>query len=250
MRYYTYRKQVPKLKPGEHLDFRRGKGYFVVPAKPPPPPPPKPPPPISSSVFVGKGAFSTSDPSTLSGLDCDWFALQMDPEGNESPLVTNNPGRLCYWQARPSDPIVRAANEKGVPFIAQAEKMSEIEVAIGTRYRGGDSAGLALSVPKALVGNPGSWTKAAFDEAVRQRWELILEWYWNAQPSYAIPDAAQYPYLRNVCFGIYSEGVEGGDGYVPQSKSVADYRAVWAGSFSVWKSEAMTAADRAAFNVG
>ncbi|HEY1309265.1 MAG TPA: hypothetical protein VGF24_37255 [Vicinamibacterales bacterium] len=31
MRYYTYRRQVP-LRPGDHVGFRRGKGYYRIPA--------------------------------------------------------------------------------------------------------------------------------------------------------------------------------------------------------------------------
>jgi len=226
MRYYTRRREIRKLRPGEKVDFRRGKGYFIVPAlKPIPKPTPTPIPAVSP--FAGKGLFTTSDADSASGHPCDWIALQMDPEGDESPLIANNPARLMYWQARPTADIVGVANAKGIPYIAQAESMPELEVALSCH----------LTVPKALVGNPSAWTPAGFAEAERQGWDLILEWYWNAQPTYTQPNAGGYQRFVNVCFGIYDASHEQANGTrVP----LREYRNVWHGSFSCWCAEAMT----------
>ena len=195
--------------------------------------PPPPPPPPSQSVFAGKGLFSTTEPQTMANRGADWVAVQADPEGN--PHYTGIE-RKCVWMARPTQAQADACNLAGTPFIAQAENASEMDVALG----------LHLTVPKALVGNPSSWSSAQFNKATADGWDLILEWYWNAQPYYTQPDAHNYPRFVNVAFGIYSEGVPGTPSYVPY-KPLSEYRAVWHGSFSCWKAEAMTAADWAVF---
>lgn len=41
IRYYTYKRQVP-LKPGDKIGYRKGRGYYRIPAPAPPPPPPPP----------------------------------------------------------------------------------------------------------------------------------------------------------------------------------------------------------------
>lgn len=189
------------------------------------------------SPFAGRGIFTTSDAGSASGHPCDWVAVQMDPEGDQG-VIQNNPARLCYWQARPTQEVVDLANERGVPFIGQAESQAELERCLAMNVR----------VPKAIVGNAGSWGWEGRVIAADCGWDLIQEWYWQAHPWETAPDADHYPRFVNVCFGIYSEGEPGGEGYVPQSKSVADYRAVWPGSFSVWKAEAMTSADWVAFD--
>ncbi len=228
--------------PGHEYDWMATHNYKAQQAlwqaaHPNPEPVPPPPAPSPHNFFAGKGIFTTSEPAAASH-PCDWYAVQADPEGNAG--VANTNGRRCFWMARPTLEMVTHANRNSIPFIAQAENLDELRVAL--------ALGPSITVPKALVGNPTSWTDPkAWADAVSQGWELILEWYWNAQPGYTQPDAANYPYFTNVCFGIYSEGEPGGDGYVPQSKSVADYRAVWHGSFSVWKGEAMTPADWVAF---
>lgn len=188
----------------------------------------------SLSPFTGKGLFTTSDAGSASGHPCDWVAVQMDPEGDPAPTFINNPAQLCYWQARPTADIVYRANQRGIPYIAQAENPTEMHRAL--------EVGPLLSVPKALVGKPDGWTHEQFGEAVDQGWRLIAEWYFNAQPSMTAPDAGHYPYFDNVCFGIYGEGELGGEGYVEQIP-LSDYLAVWGGSYSIWKAEAMTEAD-------
>jgi hypothetical protein len=211
-----------------------------------PSPPPSQPPPAPPSVFAGKGLFTTHDADCVSGHPCDWVALQMDPEGDDNPQITNNPARIMYWQARPTTDMVGNANRLGIPYIAQAESMPELEVAIGTQYRGGNQAPLPLMVPKGLVGNPAAWTTpGASAEAARQGWDLILEWYWNAQPNYRSPNAGGYPRFVNVCFGTYDAASEQPDG---RRVSVASYRAVWQGSFSCWPAEALEPGDWAVFD--
>lgn len=191
---------------------------------------PPPPPPPGSSVFAGKGVFTTSEPGSGLGHGADWVASQMDPEGDG--FLGN-----VMWMARPTQAMANLANTMGVPFIAQAENQPELDLALS----------LHLTVPKALVGNPHAWTKTGFDAAAAAGWDLILEWYKNAHPWEAQPDAANYPRFVNVCCGIYGEGDPGGQGYVKQIP-LSDYRAVWHGSFSVWKAEAMTPADWQTFS--
>jgi hypothetical protein len=234
-RFYTRKRDVPTLKPGQYLDYRERRGYFVATKAKPQHDPTPPPAQVVPRVFAGKGVFTTSNASSANGLQADWVALQMDPEGDEAPVIHNNPGRIMYWQARPTHTIVAAANAKSIPYIAQAESQAELDVALQ----------LDLKVPKALVGNPSSWTAAGMAEAERQGWALILEWYWQEQPSYSSPDAGGYRQLESVCFGVYpaESGPQKG-----RRVSVAEYRAVWKGSFSCWPAEAMTPADRAAFN--
>jgi hypothetical protein len=202
---------------------------------PPKPPPPPPPPPLGS-VFAGKGVFTTSEVASAAGLNAAWTAIQKDQEGDHSETV---PGRLVFWMARPTLAVALEANKRGIPFIGQAENLTELAACF--------ALGPTLTVPKALVGNPRAWGTEGQKVALSQGWDAISEWYWNAHP-WESPDGGNYPRFVNVCFGIYSEGVPGGDGYVPQSKTVADYRAVWHGSFSVWKAEAMGVVDRQAFN--
>lgn len=198
--------------------------------------PPAWPPP---SLFSGKGLFTTTDAGSASDLHSDWVAVQKDPEGDPSTLFNNNPGRLCYWQARPTQAVVDQAREREIPYIGQAENQDELDRCLDL-----NTGGL---VTKAIVGNAGSWTDIGARRAASQGWNLIQEWYANAHPWEKAPDANHYPHFVNVCFGIYSEGEEGGDGYVEQIP-LESYRQVWTGSFSVWKAEAMTDADRAAYN--
>ncbi len=229
MKFYTYKKQVP-LKPGERLGYQRGKGYYVIPA-------PKPVPPVVprvASPFAGKGLFCTSEPGVVEGHPCDWVALQADPEGNLVPPKTS--ARIMWWQARADQGCADACNLSSRPYIGQAENQAELDKCLA----------LHLTVPKALVGNAGSWTAVGREEAAQDGWDLIQEWYKNAHPWEASPDAANYKRFVNVCYGIYSEGEPGGQGYVQQIP-LSDYRAVWHGSFSVWKAEAMTPADWAVF---
>jgi hypothetical protein len=188
-------------------------------------------PPTAQSVFAGEGLFTTSDASTASNHPCDWVAVQMDPEGDQGVIV-NNRARLCYWQARPTQAVVNLANERGIPYIGQAENQDELDRALA----------LDVRVPKALVGNAGSWTIDGRGRAVGGGWDLIQEWYWNAHPWEKGPDANNYSRFVNVCFGIYGEGEPGGEGYVSQIP-LADYLAVWHGSYSIWKAEAMTPTD-------
>lgn len=198
-----------------------------------PKPLPQPPP---GSVFCGKGAFATTDPAACRNRGCDWVAYQMDPEG--TPTAAWDPGsRACYWMARPSQEVADKAARLGVPFIAQAESQRELDRALA----------LDVQRPKALIGNPHAWTDpVSVRHAAAEGWELILEWYMNAQPWQTEPDAANYPLFVNVCYGIYSEGEPGQAGHVAQIP-LADYARVWHGSFSVWKAEAMTEADWALY---
>lgn len=225
-RFYTYKKQVP-LKPGEKIGYQRGRGYYVIPV-----------PPAYASPFSGRGVFTTSEPQVVNGHACDWQAAQADPEGNLSWAFIG-PRQKMMWMARPDGDGVTRANMAHMPFIGQAESQKELDVCL--------ALGPHIQVPKALVGNAGAWTDEGRAKALAQGWDLIQEWYWNAHPWEQSPDAHNYPRFVNVCFGIYSEGEPGGQGYVPQSKSVADYRAVWRGSFSVWRGEAMTEQDWQAF---
>ncbi len=199
------------------------------------PTPPTPP----ASIFSGKGLFTTGNASSASGHPCAWVAIQMDPEGDHNP--PQNPAQLCYWQARPTQQIVDQANAKRIPYIGQAESQPELERIIGTRYKGGGTQPLEVTVPKAIVGNPTSWDEEGFDEAARQGYRLILEWYWNAMPWQTQPDARGYPHFVNVCFGIYDAASEHpGQG---RQLPLSAYTAVWHGSYSVWTAEYMTPGD-------
>jgi hypothetical protein len=60
-RYWTYKRNVPHLRPGEKLDFRRRKGYFIV-----PPPPPIKPPPLTHMLTLQRTLFwATIDGSAI-----------------------------------------------------------------------------------------------------------------------------------------------------------------------------------------
>lgn len=206
------------------------------PPAPAPAPVPTPPPP-TSSVFAGKGLFTTSEPAFANGLNADWVAFQADPEGSISGYAGS--ARRCWWEARPRQVSIDACARAGIPYIGQAENQDELN-----RCLVQNTSGL---VAKALVGNAGSWTTLGAQTAADQGWDLIQEWYMNAHPWEHSPDAHGYPRLVNVCFGIYSEGDPGGQGYVAQIP-LQPYLDVWHGSYSIWKAEAMTAADRALFN--
>jgi hypothetical protein len=198
-----------------------------------------PAPAFVPSPFAGKGVFTTSNASSASFLDCDWVALQKDPEGDLTPIILNSPGRICWWQARPTQAVIDQAREHGIPYIGQAENEAELGHLLSL-----DTSGLFA---KAIVGNAGSWGASGRVLADTHGWNLIQEWYANAHPWETAPDAHNYPRLASVCFGIYSEGTPGGLGYVPQVP-LSRYLAVWHGSFSVWKAEAMTPADKTAFD--
>lgn len=51
-RYYTYRKDVPPLKAGEKVNFKRGRGYYIM-----PPPPPVPLPPATHTLTLQRTLF-------------------------------------------------------------------------------------------------------------------------------------------------------------------------------------------------
>jgi len=223
--------QKPNYDPTQAHWYRAGAALEQLKHPAPPPLPPPPPPPPGQSVFSGKGLFTTSDPGVALNRGASWVACQMDPEG--APMATG-----YYWMARPTQAIANQANSRNVPFIAQSENQAELDIALG----------LHLTVPKALVGNPSSWSQAGFNTAAAQGWDLILEWYANAHPWETSPNAHNYPRFVNVCFGIYSEGTPGTPSYVPQIP-LSQYRAVWHGSFSCWKAEAMTAADWQTFSL-
>ena len=207
------------------------------PAPAPTPPAPAPAPPAGQSVFAGKGAFTTSEPAAMNGLDLNWAAVQADPEGSLSGYF--GPARICCWEARATQTAVDQARRVGMPYIGQAENQAELERCLALNTDG--------LVAKALVGNAGSWTPDGARKAAAQGWDLIQEWYKNAHPWESAPDAHGYPRFVSVCFGIYSEGEPGGQGHVAQIP-LSDYLAVWHGSYSVWKAEALTAADRALIN--
>jgi hypothetical protein len=235
-KFYTYKRDVPKLKPGQRIDFLKGHGYFVVPTRPkkPIPIPPRKTPDVPLSMFSAPGVFCTSDTSTAHGYLADWVAVQVDPEGD--PNVGNLPGIECWWMARPTEERLDVARHRLIPFIGQAENEAELQVCLDLG-RGG------LNIPHALVGNPGAWSPEGAKEAAEQGWDLILEWYWNNTPSYTSPNADNYPLFRNVCFGTFpSETVPGRRVYVDE------YRAVWAGPYSIWDTENATGRDRAAYN--
>jgi len=205
-------------------------------AHPAPTPPPQPAPP-QGSVFSGKGAFTTSEPAALNGLNLDWVALQADPEGSLSGYTGS--AKTCWWQARADHATVDLAKAHGIPYIGQAENQAELDKCLALNTDG--------LVAKALVGNAGSWTSEGAEKALAQGWDYISEWYMNAHPWEHEPTGHNYPRFVNVCFGIYSEGEPGGQGYVAQIP-LSDYLAVWHGSYSVWKAEALTPADRALIN--
>jgi len=236
-RYYTYKRDVPKPKPGQKIDFRKGKGYFLTPVPPRKPEavPPGHGPNLPPSMFSGRGVFTTSDTTTAFGYNCDWSAIQMDPEGDHE-VEHGFPGRVRWWMARPTEVLAREAAKQGIPFIAQAESNKELLTALAL---GPD----VKDIPHALIGNPQTWDTQARQEAVDQGWDLILEWYWNNTPSYTSPNADNYPLFRNVCFGTFnSETVPG------RRVSVAQYREVWKGSFSIWDTENADGGDRIGFN--
>jgi hypothetical protein len=239
-RYYTFRRQVPKLKPGQRVDFRRGHGYFIIPAPHkivlPKPPVVEPPHPVVS-LFSGDGLFCTTDTDSSHGWIADWTAAQIDPEGDSS--IGDVPGRLCYWTARPTLDMYQRSNREGVPLIVQSESEPELLLAIELFRR------CPLEPPHALVGKVvKEWLAGkAQTLAVAQNWDLVLEWYWTNEPAYVSPNADGYPLFRNVCYGTFaSETVPGRRVYVDEQD------AIWKGPRSVWDTESATGRDRLAFN--
>jgi hypothetical protein len=191
------------------------------------------PKPVPSSVFGGKGLFTTSNANAF-GLGADWVAYQMDPEG--TPDAGWDPGsRACYWMARPTQEMADKAARLSVPFIAQAETQTELDKALA----------LTVAKPKALIGDPSAWSAAGFAEAAAQGWELLLEFYKNAQPWLQAPDAHSYLLFAGVVFGTYDASGEhpGVGGRV----SLQEYRQIWSGPFSCWPAGSMTEADKAVF---
>lgn len=211
-------------KPGSHVQ--------VLPTVPSPPPPPPPPPP--SSIWYGRGIFTTTSPASAAGLHADWSAVQVDPEGKDGDV----PGRKVWWQSRPTAARMVEANKAGIPYIAEVESLAAFK-AILTLF---DEH--PIHVPHAFVGLVShEWPSDLRTKAVAQGWELLLEWYWNNQPSYNSPNADGYPLFRNVVFGTFdSETVPGRRVFVDQ------YRDVWHGSFSCWDGEGMVQRDRVGFN--
>lgn len=236
-RCYTYKSEaLAHKKPGQKVCFRKGCGYYLTPTRPVKPTPVPPPhtDTIPPSIFTGKGIFTTSNTDTAVGYDAEWTAIQMDPEGDHGG--TTLPGTICWWMARPTEDVLNVARHRLIPVIFQAESEPELQTALDLG-RGG------LNIPHALIGNPGAWKPESKDEAVRQGWDLILEWYWNNIPSYTAPNAEHYPLFRNVCFGTFaSETVPG------RRVSVTQYREVWKGPFSIWDTEGATGLDRVAYN--
>lgn len=245
-RYYTFRRDVPKLKPGQRVDFRRGKGYFVIPApvkiKPPVVPPKRVPgsttqPSIAPSMFSGDGVFCTTDTDSSHGWDAQWTAAQIDPEGDAT--IGAVPGKLCYWTARPTAAIYQRSNSEKVPLIVQSENEAEFLLAMKLYDE------TPIQVPHALIGKClKEWANGKAQEiAAGNAFDLILEWYWVNEPSYVSPDADGYVLFRNVCYGTFnSETVPGRRVYVDEQD------AVWHGPRSVWDTEAATGRDRLAFN--
>lgn len=245
-RYYTYRRDVPKLKPGQRVDFRRGHGYFVIAAptkvKPPPVPPVKQHHPehgsVATSMFSGDGVFCTTDTDSSRGWDAQWTAAQIDPEGDSTIGVV--PGRLCYWTARPTLAIYQRSNDEKVPLIVQSENEAEFLLAMKLY----DEA-RGLREPHALIGKClKDWAGGRAQQiAAGNSFDLILEWYWTNEPSYTSPDADGYVLFRNVCYGTFaSETVPGRRVYVDEQD------AVWHGPRSVWDTESATGRDMIAFN--
>ena len=191
------------------------------------------PPP--SSIWSGRGLFTTTSPASAAGLHADWTAIQVDPEGADGPV----PGRKVWWQSRPTAARMIEANKAGIPYIAEVESLAAFKTILAL-FRDNP-----ITVPHAFIGLvERTWPADLRTEAVAQGWELILEWYWNNNPSYTAPNADGYPLFRNVCFGTFnSETVPG------RRVSVPEYRAVWHGPFSCWDNEGMDTVDRAGYNV-
>jgi hypothetical protein len=166
--------------------------------------------------------------------------VQADPEGGSAEggvTVTTleklkAAGLTVYaWEARPKRgyAAVTAFGAKG--YIGQAESDEQAQACLALP---------AMGCPKAVIGNPGSWSQASFNALAANGWDLILEWYWNAQPSYTAPNAHGYPRFSNVCFGVYDASAEQADG---RRVSLAQYKQVWHGSYSCYLAETMTEDD-------
>lgn len=216
-----------------------GNRVHVLPTSAPAPPPP--PPPVPTSIWYGRGAFTTTSPETAAGLHCDWTAIQVDPEGKDGDV----PGRKVWWQSRPTAARMVEANAARIPYIAEVENL----IALKTILTLFDEN--PITVPRAFVGLVDrDWPSDLRAKAVAQGWELLLEWYWNNNPSYTKPDAGDYPLFRNVVFGTFTAETAAGKAHWPNGRVYVDqYRDVWKGSFSIWDTEgAEYPRDQAAFN--
>jgi len=193
-KFYTRRREVRPLKPGERIDFRKGKGYFVVPAPTAPKSAPVQPP---ASPFAGVGLFTAWDPRAALQFKgpADWVAVQGDPESGSSTEVVTDllhaDFNVYLWEAR-------AKNPQWQPYIGQAESQPELEACLALSPR--------LVGPKAIVGNPSAWTADGLNRVRAQAWELLIEWYQTDQPglTFAKLDSRGYP-ITSYVIGVYHD---------------------------------------------
>lgn len=186
------------------------------------------PPPPAPSVFAGTGAFTAWEPAAalrLRGL-ADWVAVQLDPEGGQVPGLSGV-GPVYGWQARAWEPV---ATYWLKAYIGQAETQAELDACLA----------LVTSGPKALVGNPSAWSEDGLARARSQGWELLLEWYQNAQPwlSFDRLDSRGYP-VSSFVLGCYDASGESSYG---RRVPLADYleQMPKGTSWSVYLAETLT----------
>ncbi len=205
------------------------------PPVPVPPPPPVPPP--AGSVFGGIGVLTAWDNHAAIGLKADWVAIQLDPEGGggESVASLKKNGGFKYvfgWQARADLAGVQKARTLGLDgYIGQAESEPELQACL--------ELGVLVGLPQAIVGNVTGWSATGQVAALKQRWDLLLEWYQVEQPQLSFDklDSRGYP-VTSFVPGIYHDyTLRSALDQMPAGTSFAPYLA-----------ETMSTADRAVFN--
>jgi hypothetical protein len=157
----------------------------------------------SLSPFNGIGVFTAYDNHAAIGLNADWAAIQLDPEGGGAEsigsLKADGYKHVGGWQARADLDGVLTARTKGLDFyIGQAESEQEYENCL--------SLGKLAGLPHALIGNVGEWWDG--ERVAALGWELILEAYDNKQPGlYTRLDSKGYP-VASYCYGTYDATTE------------------------------------------
>lgn len=176
----------------------------------PPPPPP--------SVFAGAGLFTAWDPGIILRRrpKVDWIAVTTDIFNGApgcSPTMSAQLRAAGYrvhvWESR-MEKGDGACIELGCEgYIGQAESNDELRSCL--------QIVISAFRPRALVGNPTAWEPEKAILAQQTRWELLLEGYWNEQPSLQ-PDSRGYP-VTSYVVGLYP-GAAG-------RRTLAEYREHW-----------------------
>lgn len=224
-KYYTYRARVPRLRPGEKIDFKMGKGFFI--RKPPQPPKPvefKPPRKAYDLHTVQRCLFLTGDISHA--LDTHNRLLIATADPGYRKYYTHDflqqaiaQDRLRVWCdcRMPNDPVAPGTppsvalawlRDLGLPesyFYGQCENPQEFDLGFAAGAR--KFVGIASALTGTLDDPNSQLGKVESGEVL-----MSNETYFNKNRNYNV-DWRNADGIGSNCQAVYASSTEGAEYY-------------------------------------